>query len=194
MFEAISPTVVGLHALLLMLWAVAAYCATSLTKLPNQAALKQRARKMLWLLLPIVLLTGSLVLTMTVPYLRLSGPPLQEGLLLQVPMLILSTAAALLFSLPRLWAIVRYIGNSRKPLCTEQRRLAADPYFVTPVFVSTASAACSLYYALAPPLALTLSWKQLLLPPLALLLVFGIVAISQQRIHRRLSSPARQAA
>ncbi|MFS0725613.1 hypothetical protein [Paenibacillus sp. 1P07SE] len=180
---------VWLHGLLLLLWCAAGCYAASLAKSSTHALLKQRARMLIWLMLPILLLTGGLVTMMVLPHLQPAQTGLHEGLLMQAPLLLLSTAAVIAFSLPRLWTIVRYIGSARRVPSPEQRGMTADPFFVTPVYVAACSAACSLYYSLAPPLALSLSWRQLLLPVLALGLLLCIAALAQLRVHRRISNP-----
>ncbi|WP_020619947.1 hypothetical protein [Paenibacillus daejeonensis] len=187
---------VWVQGLLLMLWAVAAACAFSITRRSTQAELRRRARLLLWLLLPAVPLTAASVLMMSLPDMSRSGSLLQEGLLLQAPLLLVSAAGVLLFTLPRLWTMVRYIGSGRKAPTREQRDMTTDPYFVTPLLAAACSTACSLYYAVAPPLALSLSWRQMLLPVLILILLVSLFSLVQLRHHRRSSIvvPARRLA
>ena len=184
------------QVLLLMLWAVAAACAFSITRRSTQAELRRRARLLIWLLLPVLPLTIASVLMMSLPLVMRSGSSLHEGLLLQAPLLLLSAAGVLLFTLPRLWTMVRYIGSGRKAPTHEQRGMTTDPYFVTPLLAAACSTACSLYYAVAPPLALSLSWRQLLLPVLILVLLLSLFSLVQLRLHRRTSTvaPARRLA
>lgn len=179
-----------LQGLLLILWATAAACAFRITRSSTQAALRRRGRMLIWLLLSVLLLTGGSVLRMILALFTPSSSALHEGLLLQAPLLLLSAAGVLLFTLPRLWTIVRYIGSARKAPTDEQRGMTTNPYFVTPMLVAACSTACSLYYAIAPPLALSLSWRQLLLPVLSLILLLSLASFIQLRFHRRMNDQA----
>lgn len=174
--------------LLLLVWSIAGSAAGRLAAAPAERKLRRRASGAL-----IAIVLGGLLIAAKLVSSHMSWPsgwwPVQNKLIVQLPLLVLPGLAALLLAVPRLWKLARRpISKPNGGPDGSVRRAAADPLLVWPVQMTAIGAAFMLYYSMFTSVPLH-GLADIALPLAGFAIVSALLAFRQRKRRESVSRP-----